>query len=124
MKKIMSSKFVALGLALFMVISILGTSLAPAGQIFAEAGAGAGLEATAAERINVADATYAAAEYLLKGGVQSDWQAIGLAQAGTSCRLVTFQSLRKSKGCSWRFHQCNRLCSNRARSESDWCRSY
>lgn len=82
MKKIMSSKFVALGLALFMVISILGTSLAPAGQIFAEASAGSGLEATAAERINVADATYAAAEYLLKGGVQSDWQAIGLAQAG------------------------------------------
>lgn len=95
MKKIMSSKFVALGLALFMVISILGTSLAPAGQIFAEAGAGAGLEATAAERINVADATYAAAEYLLKGGVQSDWQAIGLAQAGYKLPASYLSELEK-----------------------------
>lgn len=95
MKKIMSSKFVALGLALFMVISILGTSLVPAGQIFAEAGAGAGLEATAAERINVADATYAAAEYLLKGGVQSDWQAIGLAQAGYKLPASYLSELEK-----------------------------
>ncbi|MDH6430143.1 MULTISPECIES: DUF4430 domain-containing protein [unclassified Paenibacillus] len=95
MKKIMSSKFVALGLALFMVISILGTSLAPAGQIFAEASAGAGLEATAAERINVADATYAAAEYLLKGGVQSDWQAIGLAQAGYKLPASYLSELEK-----------------------------
>ncbi|WP_339317408.1 DUF4430 domain-containing protein [Paenibacillus sp. FSL R10-2734] len=87
MKKIFSSKFFVLGLAIFMVISILGTSLAPAGTIFAESGASTGLEASNdsaanAERINVADATYTAAEFILKGGVQSDWQAIGLAQAG------------------------------------------
>jgi hypothetical protein len=107
MKKIYSSKLFVLGLALFMVISILGTSLAPAGQIFAESGVSTGLEAAsdsskAAERISVANATYMAAEFVLKGGVQSDWQAIGLAQAGyklpASYRIALEKKVKDAKG--------------------------
>ncbi|MEK4296257.1 DUF4430 domain-containing protein [Paenibacillus sp. FSL R5-0914] len=107
MKKIVTSKFFVLGLAIFMVISILGTSLAPAGTIFAEAGVSTGLDessdaAAQAERINVADATYTAAEFILKGGVQSDWQAIGLAQAGyklpAGYRLALEKKVKDAEG--------------------------
>lgn len=100
MKRILSSKLFVLGLTLFMVISMLGASLAPAGQVFAEtsvstAPEGSNTSAAEAERINVADATYTAAEYILKSGVQSDWAAIGLAQAGYKLPSSYHQALEK-----------------------------
>lgn len=99
MKRILSTKLSVLALALCMVISILGGAFAPAGQIYAETGAQSsseGAERSASEdRINVADATYTAAEYVLKGGVQSDWAAIGLAQAGYTLPTSYSQALEK-----------------------------
>lgn len=77
MKRVLNSRLFTLGLVLLMVISIVGTSIAPAGRVFAEA------EPTVAqEAISVTDATYTAAEFVLKTGVESEWQAIALAQAG------------------------------------------
>lgn len=100
MKRMLSSRALALGLALLLVISILGSSLVPAGQAFAEAqqslngeeaeaasvtdatyGAAA-FAATGQGSVSVIQAVYATSEYILNGGVQSEWQAIGLAQAG------------------------------------------
>lgn len=78
MKRIFNSKLFTLGLALLMVISILGTSIAPAGRIFAEGEP----TNTLHEAISVTEATYTAAEFVLKSGVESEWQAIALAQAG------------------------------------------
>lgn len=100
MKRILSSKLCMLGLAMFMVISLLGAALAPAGHIFAETSvnteqAAATDSTTDTGKITVADATYTAAEYILKGGVQSDWQAIGLAQAGYKLPASYRASLEK-----------------------------
>ncbi|MRN51501.1 S-layer homology domain-containing protein [Paenibacillus monticola] len=78
MKNIFSSKLLTLGLALLLVISILGTSLVPAGQVYAEAQQSAVQEGT----VSVTAATYAVAEFVLNSGVQTEWQAMGLAQAG------------------------------------------
>lgn len=80
MKNIFSSKLLTLGLALLLVISILGTSLVPAGQVYAEAQQSAVQEGTGVT--SVTEATYAVAEFILNSGVESEWQAIGLAQAG------------------------------------------
>ncbi|OMD49078.1 hypothetical protein BSK56_09605 [Paenibacillus borealis] len=105
MKTLLSTKSFMLGLALLLVISILGTALVPSGQVFAgavAATASGGTESvtaavyaaaesgaepaaaalTAKQQITVAGATYAAAEYMLSSGVTSEWQAVGLAQAG------------------------------------------
>ncbi|KAI7251021.1 hypothetical protein KC345_g11601, partial [Hortaea werneckii] len=72
-----------------MLFAILGAAVAPAGQAFAESGTTAAANAgstastvTAKQAASVADAVYATSEFVLKNGVQSDWQAIGLAQAG------------------------------------------
>ncbi|NQX47498.1 S-layer homology domain-containing protein [Paenibacillus tritici] len=87
----LSSKFTRLGLAVVMLFAILGAAVAPAGQASALAGAAAQAGGTAASAssalsagtaASVTDAVYATAEFVLKNGVQSDWQAMGLAQAG------------------------------------------
>jgi len=76
MKRVLSSKFFALGMALFMVISILGTSFAPTSTAFAA-------EPTAkVTPASVTEATYATADHILKHGIKSDWQAMALVKAG------------------------------------------
>ncbi|OBZ08821.1 hypothetical protein A8L34_21920 [Bacillus sp. FJAT-27264] len=100
MKRMLSSRALALGLALVLVISILGSSLVPAGQAFAEAqqsltdqrvtetsvtDATYGASAFAAaepERVGVAKAVYDTTNYVLKRGNLSDWDAIGLGRNG------------------------------------------
>ncbi|OKP94515.1 S-layer homology domain-containing protein [Paenibacillus sp. P32E] len=107
MKPLYSAKSFVLGLVLLLLISITGTAVVPAGQAFAAAGASANKvtnsvadavyaadhaadgEAAAAltaavpgGQVSVSQATYTAAEYIISGGVTSEWQAIGLAQAG------------------------------------------
>ncbi|MEC0173111.1 DUF4430 domain-containing protein [Paenibacillus graminis] len=107
MKTFYSAKSFVLGLVLLLVISVTGTAVVPAGQVFAaaeaaantgtdsvtdavyaadtfaEGKAGASLAAAdTGEQVTVSQATYSAAEYILSGGVTSEWQAIGLAQAG------------------------------------------
>lgn len=76
MKRILSSKSFALGMALLMVISILGTSFAPSGTAFAAE------SSQTVTKASVSEATYGAAEIILKKGIQSDWQAMGLVRAG------------------------------------------
>ncbi|NGM84916.1 DUF4430 domain-containing protein [Paenibacillus sp. 7124] len=110
-----SSRILALGMALLMIFSLLGVSFAPAGHALAEAadsqGAGtadAGAAAGAAEAtpsspsIGVTDAVYSAAESILKKEVVSEWQAIGLAQAGykvpDSYTAALKQKVEKAKG--------------------------
>ncbi|KWX79838.1 hypothetical protein AML91_02085 [Paenibacillus jilunlii] len=46
-------------------------------------------------QVTVSQATYSAAEYILSGGVTSEWQAIGLAQAGYRVPDSYVQSLAK-----------------------------
>lgn len=82
----LSSRFTRLGLAVIMLFALLGAAVAPAGQA---AAAQAGVTSApavsalpASEAASVTAAVYATAEFMLKNGVQSDWQAIGLAQAG------------------------------------------
>lgn len=82
----LSSRFTRLGLAVIMLFALLGAAVAPAGQV---AAAQAGVTSApavsalpASEAASVTAAVYATAEFMLKNGVQSDWQAIGLAQAG------------------------------------------
>ncbi|MFF2911936.1 DUF4430 domain-containing protein [Paenibacillus sp. NPDC057934] len=100
MKRMLSSRALALGLALLLVISILGSSLVPAGQAFAQAqqsltdqgitetsvtDATYGAAAFAAgepERVGVAKAVYDTTNYVLKRGNLSDWDAIGLGRNG------------------------------------------
>lgn len=84
MKTILSAKSFVLGLALLLMISILGTAVGPAGQVFAEAGTTVQAAKTAGAdgKVTVTGATYAAAEYILSSGVTYEWQAIALAQAG------------------------------------------
>ncbi|WP_052380393.1 S-layer homology domain-containing protein [Paenibacillus camerounensis] len=105
MKKNYSAKFLRLGLALLLIISIIGGAVVPSGQSYAAADASAvqGAESVteavytaddvspgrlstlvAADngQLTVKEATYKTAEYVLNSGVTSDWQAIGLAQAG------------------------------------------
>ncbi|WP_410513640.1 S-layer homology domain-containing protein [Paenibacillus sp. BR2-3] len=77
MKRIFSSKPFALGMALLLVISVLGTSLAPSGKAFAAE------QNQTVKAATVSEATYAAAEAILSRGIQSDWQAIGLARGGS-----------------------------------------
>ncbi|WP_052410073.1 prenyltransferase/squalene oxidase repeat-containing protein [Paenibacillus durus] len=93
MKSRISSKMFALGMALLMIFSLLGAPF-PAGRGYAETAAAGYQEAgvtdalyaadagSSSQSISVTDAVYSAAEYILKQGVTSDWQAIGLAQAG------------------------------------------
>ncbi|MFD1772750.1 DUF4430 domain-containing protein [Paenibacillus rhizophilus] len=115
MKNRISSRMFALGMALLMIFSLLGVPFAPAGQALAEAAdsqttgaADAGYAADAAaatpssQSIGVTDAVYSAAEYILKQGVASEWQAIGLAQAGykvpSSYSAALNQKVEKAKG--------------------------
>jgi hypothetical protein len=107
MKKILSSKLSALGLALLLVISTLGSAIVPAAPAYAEAQSSTeqegssvtqatyGAEAFAAAQgaVDVTGATYAVAEYILSNGVKSEWQAIGLAQAGYNVPSSYRQSL-------------------------------
>lgn len=74
MKQILSSKVFTMGLALFMVISLLGTSLAPSGKAFA---------AEPAVPASVSEAASAATAVILSKGVQSDWQAMALVRGGS-----------------------------------------
>ncbi|WP_150265268.1 S-layer homology domain-containing protein [Paenibacillus tepidiphilus] len=77
MKKHLSHmKFTALGLAFMLIVAMFGTAWAPAGR------AAAAESNAAAAKVSVSEAVYSAAEYILGGGVQSDWQAIGLSKAG------------------------------------------
>ncbi|WP_052087818.1 S-layer homology domain-containing protein [Paenibacillus wynnii] len=76
MKRILSSKFFSLGMALLMVISILGTSFAPSEKAYAAEPSKAVTSAT------VSEATYAVTAAILKKGIQSDWQAMGLVRSG------------------------------------------
>lgn len=106
MKKKFSARFLRLGLALLLVISIIGGAVVPSGQSYAAADASAvtGTEsvtesvyaaddssaqllstlaaAAVNEQVTVKEATYQTAEYILGSGIKSDWQAIALAQAG------------------------------------------
>ncbi|WP_379154307.1 S-layer homology domain-containing protein [Paenibacillus sp. sgz5001063] len=89
MKNNLSSRFTRLGLIVIMLFAVLGAAVAPGGQAFAETGTAAAANSgsaastiTAKQAASVADAVYATSEFVLKNGVQSDWQAIGLAQAG------------------------------------------
>ncbi|MEK4044912.1 S-layer homology domain-containing protein [Paenibacillus sp. FSL H8-0048] len=82
----LSSRFTRLGLAVIMLFALLGAAVAPAGQAAAAQTGGTSAPAVSAlpasEAASVTAAVYATAEFMLKNGVQSDWQAIGLAQAG------------------------------------------
>lgn len=82
----LSSRFTRLGLAVVMLFAMLGAAVAPAGQAAAAQAGGTSAPAVSAlpakEAASVTAAVYATAEFMLKNGVQSDWQAIGLAQAG------------------------------------------
>ncbi|QWU17111.1 Prenyltransferase and squalene oxidase repeat-containing protein [Paenibacillus sophorae] len=94
MKSRISSKMFALGMSLLMIFSLLGVPFAPAGRALAETAAAGYQEegvtdalnaadaASSSQSVSVTDAVYSAAEYILKQGVASEWQAIGLAQAG------------------------------------------
>ncbi|MDF9842461.1 MULTISPECIES: S-layer homology domain-containing protein [unclassified Paenibacillus] len=105
MKKKFSARYWRLGLALLLVISIIGGAVVPSGQSYAAADSAVqgaervtdamyaadafsselpgALEAVAQNgQVTVKEATYKTAEYILAGGVTSEWQAIGLAQAG------------------------------------------
>ncbi|ASA25968.1 DUF4430 domain-containing protein [Paenibacillus donghaensis] len=97
MKKIISSKAFALGLALLLVISILGTSLVPSSQVFAESatpavqeGGGAtgtltqaGISAADAPvQTRAAAALQAAITYVQKQDSISDWTAVSLGRTG------------------------------------------
>ncbi len=106
MKKKYSARFWRLSLALLLVISIIGGAVVPSGQSYAAADASAiqgtekvtdavyAADATSSElpvtletvadngQVTVKEATYKTAEYILGSGVTSEWQAIGLAQAG------------------------------------------
>ncbi|WP_310831545.1 DUF4430 domain-containing protein [Paenibacillus pedocola] len=107
MKTKFPAKFVRLGLALLLVISIIGAAIVPSGQAAAAAGSSPAVLGTdtvtdsvyasedsaanllslaavpaAAGQISATEATYKTAEYILGSGVTSEWQAIGLAQAG------------------------------------------
>ncbi|WNS41331.1 S-layer homology domain-containing protein [Paenibacillus sp. MMS20-IR301] len=95
MKNNLLSKWTRLSLIVIMLFAVLGAAVAPAGQAFAandaavdvQAGVTAGNKSTdvslsSALGSSVTAAVYATAEFVLKNGVQSDWQAIGLAQAG------------------------------------------
>ncbi|WP_060862422.1 S-layer homology domain-containing protein [Paenibacillus riograndensis] len=120
MKTFYSAKSFVLGLVLLLVISVTGTAVVPAGQAFAAAEATAntgtdsvtdavyaqdtfakgkaGASLAAADnggQVTVSQATYSAAEYILSGGVTSEWQAIGLAQAGYRVPDSYVQSLAK-----------------------------
>ncbi|QSF45765.1 DUF4430 domain-containing protein [Paenibacillus tianjinensis] len=91
MKTMFPAKFLRLGLALLLVISIIGAAVVPAGQAASAAESSPAAVGTdtvtdavyaAAGQISATDATYKTAEYILGSGVTSEWQAIGLAQAG------------------------------------------
>lgn len=105
MKKKFSVRFLRLSLALLLVISIIGGAVVPSGQSYAAADSAvqgaqhvtdavyaadnsssqllSTLEAVAENgQVTVKEATYKTAEYVLGSGVTSEWQAIGLAQAG------------------------------------------
>ena len=121
MKKMFPAKFFRLGLALLLVISIIGAAIVPSGQavaatqsspavlgtdavtdaVYAAANSTAShlsiAAATAATgQITVNDATYKTAEYILSSGVTSEWQAIGLAQAGYKVPDSYVQSLAQA----------------------------
>lgn len=102
MKTFLSAKSFTLGLVLLLVLSVTGNAVLPAGEAFAAAESSAttgvssvtdavyGADASATKEslaatggeVTVAQATYTAAEYFLTAGITSEWQAIGLAQAG------------------------------------------
>ncbi|WP_054938933.1 DUF4430 domain-containing protein [Paenibacillus ihuae] len=91
MKTMFPAKFFRLGLALLLVISIIGAAVVPAGQAVSAAESSPAVAGTdtvtdavyeAAGQITATEATYKTAEYILGSGVTSEWQAIGLAQAG------------------------------------------
>lgn len=120
MKTMFPAKFLRLGLALLLVISIIGTAVVPSGQVIAAADSSVpaldtpaldthkvtdaadsaadpqlalAAAAAASGQISVTEAAYQAAEYILGSGVTSEWQAIGLAQAGYKVPDSYIQSL-------------------------------
>lgn len=77
------SRASALGMALLLVISLVGGSFASGAGTAAAAASGSSASAAASSSsVSASEAVYSAAEYVLSQGVTSDWQAIGLAQAG------------------------------------------
>ncbi|GGF83952.1 hypothetical protein GCM10010912_31440 [Paenibacillus albidus] len=102
MKKLLTSKACALGLALLLVISVLGTALVPAGQVRAQAQNSAVQEETsvteatydagaapvdakvATQAASVTDAIYKAKQYVLANGSLSEWNAMSIARSGTA----------------------------------------
>ncbi|NUU63437.1 DUF4430 domain-containing protein [Paenibacillus agri] len=114
MKRMLSSRALALGLALLLVISILGSSLIPAGQAFAEAqqslidqgvtetsvtdatyGAAA-FTAAAQEPVDVQQAITDAIKYVQTKGVTTDWIAISYGRLGLKIPDSYIASLEKS----------------------------
>lgn len=97
MKRILSSKFIAAGMALLLVISVLGTSVLPAEKAFA-----ADQNQTTTAAVTVTEAAYAAAEAILSRGIQSDWQAIALIRGGSalpaSYKTSLENDIRSQKG--------------------------
>lgn len=80
MKNNLSTRFARLGLIVMMLFAVLGAAVVPAaGQAFAQTGTSA---LPTGQVASVTEAVYATSEFVLKNGVQSDWQAIVLAQAG------------------------------------------
>ncbi|MBY9077458.1 S-layer homology domain-containing protein [Paenibacillus sp. HN-1] len=79
----LSSRASALGMALLLVISLVGGSFASgAGTAAAAASGSSASVAASGSSVSATEAVYSAAEYVLGQGVSSDWQAIGLVQAG------------------------------------------
>lgn len=103
MKNLLSSKVTRLGLIVVLMFAVLGLAAVPGGQAFAQSDAAAAQVSanagntastlSASTAASVADAVYATSEFVLKNGVQSDWQAIGLAQAGYKVPASYLQAL-------------------------------
>ncbi|MFC3750224.1 S-layer homology domain-containing protein [Paenibacillus sp. GCM10012306] len=110
----LSSRALALGLALLLVISILGSSLVPAGQAFAEAqqsltGQGvtetsvtdatygaAAFAAAAQEPVDVQQAITDAIKYVQNKGYTSDWIAMSYGRLGIKIPDSYITGLEKS----------------------------
>ncbi|WP_409344479.1 S-layer homology domain-containing protein [Paenibacillus sp. MBLB4367] len=69
-------KAFALMMSFLLVLSVIGTSLVPAAK------AGAAPAADPVPAVSVTQAIYEAANQIVSGGVDSDWEAVGLAKAG------------------------------------------
>ncbi|MVP02066.1 S-layer homology domain-containing protein [Paenibacillus lutrae] len=75
-KLVRNKRLVAIWMTVMMVLSIAGIPVNGGGRAYADSASGASVT------VSVYDAVYSAGNQIIRGGVDSDWEAMGLGRAG------------------------------------------